>query len=177
MAADSDEPCAVYDEAYPMDELHSQQSDFMPLPQPQQSDSYTVLGETGEEHLPGGSFTFLTHGNSFIDQPMNCFGQDHILSVPPQFLSMFTGENPCVFGPHYGTIDSQNLVQQVEPLSWFGLSDEALTYTREWGLQTCSSIHGREASLSKRHKNSIKWPLTTNHINYYDIPSCSALQT
>ncbi|KAI8655355.1 Clr5 domain-containing protein [Fusarium keratoplasticum] len=132
MATDSDESQVAYDEMPPMDALHLQQFDFIPPSQSQLSHPCPTLGEVGGEHLPDGSFSFPANGHTFTEQPIEPFDQYHFPSVPSQFSSMLLSGDPSAFGSHGGSMDSQNWLQQVEPLSWAGFGDETFASGPEW---------------------------------------------
>ncbi|KAL2671570.1 hypothetical protein Neosp_014160 [[Neocosmospora] mangrovei] len=123
-ATDSDESRVAYDEMHPMDALHFQQFNFIPLSQSQLSHPCPVFGEADGETLPDSSFSFPANDNTLTAQPIGLFDQHNIPSVPSQFSTMLLDGDLSSFDPHGGSIDSQNLLQQIEPLSWAGFGDE-----------------------------------------------------
>ncbi|KAI8713726.1 Clr5 domain-containing protein [Fusarium sp. LHS14.1] len=131
-ATDSDESRVAYDEMHPMDAPHLQQFDFISLSQSQVSHPYPVFGEAGGETLPNSSFSFLANDNTLTTQPIDLFDQHNIPSVPPQFSTMLLDGDLSSFSPHGGSIDSQNSLQQIEPLSWAGFGDQTFASGPEW---------------------------------------------
>ncbi|UPL02545.1 hypothetical protein LCI18_013479 [Fusarium solani-melongenae] len=131
-ATDSDESRVAYDQMPPMGPLYLQQFDFIPLSQSQLSHSCPVLGEVDGEHLPDASFSFPANDHTFTEQPIDPFDQYHIPSVPSQFSSMLLSGDLSAFGSHGGSMDSQNWLRQVEPLSWAGFGDETFASGPEW---------------------------------------------
>ncbi|RSL63846.1 hypothetical protein CEP53_004287 [Fusarium sp. AF-6] len=132
MATDSDESQVAYEEMHPMNALHLQQFDFILPSQPQLPHTYPVLADVGGEYLPDGSFSFPADGHTFTEQPIDPFDQYHTPSVPSQFSSMLLSDDLSAFSSHGESMHSHNLLQQVEPLSWVGFSDEVFASGPEW---------------------------------------------